>query len=116
MALSYLIWLQVQGTASLGQHGLGHTLLLLSTGIVTAIPLMLFGAAAIRVSLTTLGLLQYLAPILQFLLGVLWLHEQMTPGRWMGFCLVWAALAVFTADSIRHHRRELQLSAEATAL
>ena len=64
----------------------------MTTGIVTAIPLICFGAAATRVSMVTLGLLQYLAPILQFALGVLWFHEDMPAGRWVGFVLVWIAL------------------------
>ena len=81
-----------QGQANFAAHGAGHALLLSSTGIVTAIPLICFGAAAIRVSMVTLGLLQYLAPILQFALGVLWFHEDMPAGRWVGFALVWVAL------------------------
>ena len=70
----------------------------MSAGIVTAVPLLCFGAAAIRVPMVTLGLLQYLAPILQFLLGVLWFHEDMSTGRWIGFALVWVALAIFTVE------------------
>ena len=66
-------------------HGAGHALLLATTGIVTAVPLICFGAAAIRVSMVTLGLLQYLAPILQFVLGVLLVPRGHAPGRWIGF-------------------------------
>ncbi len=62
--------------------------------------------------LVTLGLLQYLAPVLQFALGVLWFHEAMPAGRWIGFVLVWVALAIFTVESLRHRRRTLQLTAE----
>ena len=69
-------------------------------------PLICFGGAAIRVPLVTLGLLQYLAPILQFALGVLCFHEAMPAGRWIGFALVWVALGVFTAESLRHRRRQ----------
>jgi chloramphenicol-sensitive protein RarD len=61
----------------------------------------------------TLGLLQYLAPILQFALGVLYFHEDMPAGRWIGFALVWVALAIFTLDSVRHRRRWLPVSGEA---
>ena len=75
---------------------------------MTAVPLICFGAAAIRVSLVTLGLLQYLAPILQFALGVLWFHEGMSTGRWVGFGLVWVALAIFTFETMKHRRHQLQ--------
>ena len=86
------------------------------TGIVTAIPLICFGAAATRVSMVTLGLLQYLAPILQFALGVFWFHEAMPAGRWIGFGLVWVALAIFTAELITHRRRQLRLTVPASAI
>jgi chloramphenicol-sensitive protein RarD len=66
--------------------------------------------------LVTLGLLQYLTPILQFLLGVLYFHEDMPAGRWVGFVLVWGALAIFTVDSVRHQRRRLPAATEAAAV
>ncbi len=66
--------------------------------------------------LVTLGLLQYLAPILQFALGVLYFHESMPAGRWIGFGLVWVALVLFTAESVRHRRTTLRLAAEASAI
>ena len=102
--------------STFGTEGTGHALLLMSAGLVTAVPLLCFGAAAIRVPMVTLGLLQYLAPILQFLLGVLWFHEAMSTGRWIGFALVWVALAIFTVESVRHRRRQLRLAAEAVAV
>jgi chloramphenicol-sensitive protein RarD len=114
-ALSYLGWLTLRGESSLTQHGPGHVLLFMTTGLVTAVPLICFGAAAIRVPLVTLGLLQYLAPILQFALGVLWFHEAMPAGRWVGFVLVWVALTIFTIESLRHRRRTLRLTAEVHA-
>jgi chloramphenicol-sensitive protein RarD len=115
VALGYLIWLG--GSGSFVGHGVGHSLLLASTGIVTAVPLLCFGAAAIRVPMTTLGLLQYLAPIVQFLLGVTVLDEHMSAVRWIGFGLVWVALVIFTLEATRHHRRQqLRLTAEAAAL
>jgi chloramphenicol-sensitive protein RarD len=116
LALGFLVWLGLRGEGHFASAGAGHALLLASTGIITAIPLICFGAAAIRVSMTTLGLLQYLAPILQFLLGVTVLHEQMTTWRWVGFALVWVALVIFTVEALRHHRRQLALSAEAVAV
>ncbi|MGW1186889.1 EamA family transporter RarD [Streptomyces sp. NPDC002559] len=104
-ALGYLLWLGAQGESSFASEGLGHAALLASTGLVTAVPLVLFGAAAIRVPLSTLGLLQYLAPVFQFGLGVLYFHEAMPPERWAGFALVWLALALLTWDAFRTARR-----------
>jgi chloramphenicol-sensitive protein RarD len=112
LALSYVVWLSVTGDSSFAGHGAGHALLFASTGVVTAVPLICFGGAAIRVSMVTLGLLQYLAPILQFALGVLYFHEDMPAGRWAGFLLVWVALVIFTVESLRHRRRTLRLTAE----
>jgi chloramphenicol-sensitive protein RarD len=83
----------------------GHALLLAGGGIVTAVPLLFFGAAATRIPLTTLGLLQYLTPTVQFLLGVLLRHEPLPPERLVGFVLVWVALIVFTAGSLVERRR-----------
>lgn len=116
VALTFLLLIGLAGTAEVGQHGVGHALLFTTTGIVTAIPLICFGAAATRVPMTTLGLLQYLAPILQFLLGVLWFGEEMPAARWAGFVLVWVALVMFTAETLRHRRRQLALTAEASAV
>jgi chloramphenicol-sensitive protein RarD len=103
-ATALLVALEVHGTGSFGHVPAAHELLLISTGVVTAVPLLFFGAAAIRVPLTTLGLLQYLAPIFQFLVGVLVYDEQMTAFRLGSFGLVWLALAVFTLDTLRQHR------------
>jgi chloramphenicol-sensitive protein RarD len=111
----YVAWLVATGASSMGSEGLGHALLFTTTGVVTAIPLLCFGAAAIRVPLVVLGLLQYLAPVIQFALGVLLFHEAMPPGRWAGFGLVWVALVIFTVEAVNHRRRQLRLVAEATA-
>ena len=115
LALVYLVWLSATGDSTFTSGGVGHGLLLASTGIVTVIPLLCFGAAAIRVSMVSLGLLQYLAPILQFALGLLWYHEAMPASRWIGFVLVWLALVVFTVEAYRHRRRQLRLVAQASA-
>ncbi|MEW2413436.1 EamA family transporter RarD [Streptomyces sp. NPDC046866] len=104
-ALGYLLWLGSQGRSSFTAGGFGHSALLASTGLITAVPLVFFGAAAIRVPLSTLGLLQYLAPVFQFALGVVYFHEAMPPERWAGFSLVWAALALLTWDALRTARR-----------
>ncbi|MYW17636.1 EamA family transporter RarD [Streptomyces sp. SID486] len=109
-ALGYLLWLIAHGDASFVNDGPAHSALLASTGIVTALPLVCFGAAAIRVPLSTLGLLQYLAPIFQFLIGILYFHEAMPPERWAGFALVWLALLLLTGDALRSARRPQRLT------
>jgi len=115
IGLAYLVWLQVVGQATFGHAGLPNALLLASTGVVTAIPLLLFGGSATRVSLTTLGILQYLGPALQFVFGLLIFHEPMSRAGWAGFLLVWLALVVFTVDGLRNHRRLVRQVVEATA-
>ena len=111
----YLGWLAATGASNFASHGIDHSLLFMTTGIVTAIPLICFGAAAIRVSMVSLGLLQYLAPVIQFLLGVFYFHEDMPAGRWVGFTLVWIALVMFTVEAVNHQRRQLRLTVEASA-
>ncbi|GAA3813480.1 EamA family transporter RarD [Streptomyces coacervatus] len=104
-AVGYLVWLSSRGESTFATEGAGHGALLAATGVVTALPLVCFGAAAIRVPLSTLGLLQYLAPVFQFLLGVLYFHESMPADRWAGFALVWVALCLLTWDAGRSARR-----------
>jgi chloramphenicol-sensitive protein RarD len=116
IAALYIGVLGARGDGHFTTEGLGHTLLLVSTGAITAVPLICFGAAAIRVPMTTIGLLQYLAPVLQFLVGVAVLGEHMTAMRWAGFMLVWVALAIFTVEALRHRRRQLRLAVEAAAI
>jgi chloramphenicol-sensitive protein RarD len=116
LALAYIWWLTATGDSNFASHGTGHAVLLASTGLVTAIPLICFGAAAIRIPMTTLGLLQYLAPTIQFVLGLVVFDEQMTPVKWVGFALVWSALAIFTGEALRHRHRQLQLVVEASAV
>jgi len=115
-ALGFLLLLSARGESHFTGYGGSHVLLLAGTGVVTAVPLICFGAAATRVTMTSLGLLQYLAPTLQFAIGVALLHEGMTGARWVGFGLVWVALAVFTFESAAQHRRSLVLAAEAAAV
>jgi chloramphenicol-sensitive protein RarD len=109
VALLYLTAIQATGEGTLTSHGPGHAALLALTGLITAVPLLFFGAAASRVPLTTLGLLQYLAPTMQFLLGVLVFDEDMSLARLLGFCLVWLALLLFTADLLGQRRRSTRL-------
>lgn len=109
-AMGFLLWLGNRGGTTFGSHGAGHAGLLALCGIVTAVPLIFFGAAAIRIPLSMIGLLQYLAPVFQFLLGLFWFHEEMPPERWAGFGLVWLALALLTWDALRTaHRGRLAL-------
>src|SRR3954471_15801671 len=114
-AAVYLTWLTMHGDSHFTTDGVGHALLLSTSGLVTAVPLICFSAAAIRVSMVTLGLLQYLAPIIQFALGVLYFHEAMPAGRWVGFVMVWVALVMFTFEANAHRRRQLRLTAIASA-
>jgi chloramphenicol-sensitive protein RarD len=104
-ALTFLVVLDARGDGQLGHSGLGHGLLLASAGIATAVPLLFFASAARRIPLSTLGLLQYIAPVLQFLTGVLLYDEPMPASRLVGFVLVWTALAVLTFDGLRHGHR-----------
>jgi chloramphenicol-sensitive protein RarD len=97
--------LQAQGRLTFGHSSVGNTLLLAAAGPVTAVPLLLFGAGAKRVPLTTMGLLQYITPVIQFLIGVLHFHEGLPPSRLAGFVLVWLALVVFTVDVLRQGQR-----------
>jgi chloramphenicol-sensitive protein RarD len=105
VAVGYLLWLQVTGSLVFAHHGLGPAVLLASSGLVTLIPLLLFAAAATRLPLSTVGLLQYLTPTAQFLLGVFYFGEAMSPARWLGFGLVWVALVVLTVAGLRSARR-----------
>jgi chloramphenicol-sensitive protein RarD len=105
VALGYVAWLTVTGRSTAWGYGPGHVALLVGTGVVTAAPLLCFAGSANRVSLTTLGMLQYIAPTLQLFLGVAVFHEPMGAVRWIGFSLVWVALTMFTVDSVAGYRR-----------
>lgn len=90
-------WLVTAGASTFGSHGPAHALLLASTGVVTAVPLLMFAAAARRVTLVAIGLMQFVAPVLQFLSGLA-LGEPMSAARWTGFAIVWVALVVLVVD------------------
>jgi chloramphenicol-sensitive protein RarD len=105
-ALIYLGALAAQGQSTFGHASIGHSVLLAISGLVTAVPLLLFAGAANRIPLSAIGLLQYLAPILQLGCGVLIYDEPMPAARFAGFALVWCALAIFTWDGIRHVRAQ----------
>ncbi|HZV19629.1 MAG TPA: EamA family transporter RarD [Sphingobium sp.] len=100
VALAYLYWLSTQGTLMFGQGSL-LSLGLIGTGAITAIPLMLFARAARSLPLVTLGLMQYIAPSIQFFVGILLYGETLSPERWASFALIWAALVLFVWDSLR---------------
>ncbi|PZR15408.1 MAG: EamA family transporter RarD [Archangium gephyra] len=104
-AFAYLVWLEVQGTGGFGHVAASKNLLLIGAGVATALPLVCFGAAANRVPLSTVGVLQYIAPSLQFMCGVVIFHESMSPGRWVGFGIIWCALIIFAAESLWMSRR-----------
>ncbi len=104
-AVAYLVMLEVQGVGSFGHVPLGRELLLIGAGVMTALPLVAFGASANRVPLSTLGLLQYFAPTLQFMCGVLVFHEQMSDLRWVGFGLIWLSLIAFAAEGFLNASR-----------
>ena len=93
------------GGIALGHHGPVQAVGELLAGVVTAVPLLMFAGAARRLSLVAIGLAQFVTPVLQFLVGVLVLHEVMPPTRWIGFGLVWVGLVVLTVDLVLAARR-----------
>ncbi len=111
VALGYLVVAEVRGVGSFGHVAPLTSLLLALSGIITAIPLLLFATGARSVPLSTLGLLQYIAPTLQFLIGVFLYHESFTPDRMIGFSIIWLALILFSAESFLTARRSAALAA-----
>jgi chloramphenicol-sensitive protein RarD len=110
VAVGVLVWVAARGETTFTVDSPAHPLLLASAGLVTAAPLLLFAAAARRVPLVTIGLLQFVTPVLQLLCGVLLLGETMGTSRWVGFGIVWMALLVLTFDSIRSVRTRRRLA------
>ena len=104
LAAIVLAVIALNGDLVMGTAGTTHTVLLLLAGGITAVPLLLFAAAARRLPLAYLGLTQYLAPVIQLLIGVFIFHEDMPFARWLGFALVWIALVVLTIDMFRSNR------------
>ncbi len=104
-ALVFILVGMSAGQQAFLSNGPWHTALMIASGAVTAIPLLLFAAAAQRLPLVSLGLLMYLTPVMQLSWGVFIGREPMPPARWLGFALIWVALAVFTADAIYRSRR-----------
>ncbi len=106
-ALGYILVLQATGHGALGSITPGVTVLLLLTGVVTVIPLLLFASGVRLIPLTVLGLLQFVAPTLQFLSGVLLFGEPFTHTRLIGFSIIWLALIIFSAENLLNRRRTL---------
>ncbi|MEV6843702.1 EamA family transporter RarD [Actinoplanes sp. NPDC051411] len=106
-ALAYLIVINADHTAEFGHVSAGHTALMIFSGVATAIPLLLFAGAANRVPMVGIGILQYVAPIIQLACGVFIYHEPMPAARLAGFGLVWIALIVFTVDAIGKARQKV---------
>jgi chloramphenicol-sensitive protein RarD len=96
----YLIWLAHKGTGQFGHH-FKLSILLALAGVVTAIPLLMFNGSTNRLKFTIIGLLQYITPTVQFLIGVFVRHEAMTTGRWIGFLVVWVALFALGYDLVK---------------
>jgi len=115
-ALIALGVIAAQGNLVFASHGAGNALLLAGTGVVTAVPLLLFAAGTRRLPLSVVGLLQYLAPVLQFSVGVGIRHEALPAAEFAGFALVWVALIVLTVDGLRSQRRTAALAAAAEAV
>lgn len=105
-AAAVLVWLRMSSSElTFLSEGLQHTALLIIIGLVSLAPLIWFGSAAIRLPLTTLGLLQFLAPIGQFIIGVFVFKEDVSQARWIGFAIVWLALVLITIDSFQKGAR-----------
>lgn len=103
-ALAMLLFYEINGQGSFGHVDRWTDLLLISAGLVTAVPLLLFGAAAPRIPLSLVGILQYIAPTMQFLIGVLIYGEDFSQARVIGFTIIWLALAIYTAESVLFRR------------
>jgi chloramphenicol-sensitive protein RarD len=112
-AVATLVVLATQGNLTFGSHGVGNALMLASSGVVTAVPLLMFAAATRRLPLSLIGLLQYVTPVLQFLVGVGIRHEPVPFAEFIGFCLVWIALIVLSVDGVRNQRSAVRVGANA---
>jgi chloramphenicol-sensitive protein RarD len=112
-SLGYLLFLETQGTGAFGSLGWGTAGLLSLAGVITSLPLLLFASAARSIPLTLVGILQYIAPTCQFLLGVFLYREAFSPAQLMGFSLIWLALLIFTVESFVHHRKNVARAAAA---
>jgi chloramphenicol-sensitive protein RarD len=110
-AIGFLLWQHYHGAGALGRVDGWTQVLVISAGPITAVPLLLFGFAARRIRLSTLGLLQYIAPSVQLILGIWVYHEPFTRARAVSFCFIWAALALYATDNLLSQRRASAASA-----
>lgn len=115
-ALGYLFYLESSGRAAFGHEMTTVSVLLAATGIITALPLLLFAYGARRIRLSTVGILQYIAPTLQFILGVFVYRESFPASRFVGFVIIWAALAIYTLESIVRFRGRKSVASPQTSL
>lgn len=104
-ALGYVVYLEVTGAGTMLSEGPGHLALLVASGLVTAVPLLLFGMGAKLIPLSTIGMLQYLTPTMQMLWALFVVNEQLEPARWIGFLIIWIAVAVYLAGLLRQRRQ-----------
>jgi len=104
LALTYLVWLETTGRGTLFTEGPSHTALLVLSGLITTIPLLLFGLAAKRLPLSTVGMIQYMTPTMQMLWALFVTQEHLSPARWAGFIIIWIAVAVYVFDLMRRSR------------
>ena len=100
IALLYLVFLTTQHQSTFTGFGAGHTALVISAGLVTAVPLLLFGLGAKLIPLSTVGMLQYMTPTMQMLWAVFVVDEQLTPIRWVGFVIIWISVAIYLTDIV----------------
>ena len=105
LAIGFLAWRHHAGAGALGRAGISTQVLVICSGVITAVPLLLFAFAARRIRLSTLGLLQYIAPSVQLVLGIWVYHEPFSRERVVSFGFIWAALAIYTADNLWAQRR-----------
>jgi len=110
-ALAFLIYLNLNGNGSFGHTGVTFDILLSLTGVATALPLLLFAYGAQRIPLYTIGILQYIAPTLQFLIGVFIYNEPFTKTKFIGFLVIWIALFVYSVEGVWKARQRRKLNA-----
>ncbi|WP_080794127.1 EamA family transporter RarD [Corynebacterium pacaense] len=113
-ALLYITWLEGSGAGTFLSEGPAHSLALISSGLVTAVPLLLFGLAAKAIPLSTVGMLQYLTPTMQMLWAVFIVREHLEVARWIGFIIIWVAVAIYLADLIGQRGSAVRKRATAT--
>ncbi|AGN19634.1 EamA family transporter RarD [Corynebacterium glutamicum] len=105
IAIVYLIWLETSGQGTFFNNGGEHIALLVSSGLVTAVPLLMFALAAKEIPLSTVGMLQYLTPTMQMLWALFVVNESVEPMRWFGFVFIWVAITIYITDSLLKNRQ-----------